>query len=87
CPSTLQFDESQTFRVGYHVGYIAQDRLDWLKEKLREVFVIKDDDDWDCQSWVMQALQLFKEEGGGFITENIGRAHIFKELIMEEERW
>ncbi|KAJ3858781.1 hypothetical protein EV359DRAFT_51794 [Lentinula novae-zelandiae] len=86
-PRTVKgFSQSQRLRGGYQVGKIAKDQLPWLEEKLREVEIVRHDESWDCQSWVLDALLFLREATEGVITANIGRAHIQKELNLEFER-
>ncbi|KAF9457376.1 hypothetical protein BDZ94DRAFT_1314275 [Collybia nuda] len=83
---TDSFSRSADLLGGYCVGHIAHSQLAWLTEKLREITVVRYDDNWDCQTWVLEAIMLLKDIGG-IITENVGPAHIRKELEIEFERW
>ncbi|KAJ3718680.1 hypothetical protein C8R42DRAFT_585065, partial [Lentinula raphanica] len=72
---------------GYYVGTIHSTQVGWLQGKLQEVPIQKFNVQWDCQSWVLDALLVVRESAQGIITENIGRAHIQGELDREFERW
>lgn len=80
------FDTSRRFRGGYKVGEIPSNWMNWMSDKLQEVTVRNDDEEWDCQYWVMDALRLLRDTEG-IITGNIGRTHIIQELSLDEERW
>ncbi|KIM36730.1 hypothetical protein M413DRAFT_448872 [Hebeloma cylindrosporum] len=61
----------------------------WILEKLREIDVIRyKAEEFDCQTWVIQALRLLKdaEEEGVNIYE-VSDRKIREELIRERERW
>ncbi|KAJ7271105.1 hypothetical protein C8J57DRAFT_1065622 [Mycena rebaudengoi] len=73
------------FRGGCRVGEIAEDRLDWLKERLRQIPVLRYEPSFDCQTWVFDALRLLKDDG--VVTEDTSERLIRAELKLEEERW
>ncbi|KAF5392288.1 hypothetical protein D9757_001453 [Collybiopsis confluens] len=81
------FEQSVNLQGGYLVGHISPAKLGWLSEQLADVEVKKYDGEWDCQSWVMDALRVLKDSGVGIITSDIGRGHIISELREELERW
>jgi hypothetical protein len=41
--------------------------------------------EWDCQTWVMEALRWMKYTG--LVTTDIGKCYIITELAAEKERW
>ncbi|KAJ7459494.1 hypothetical protein B0H11DRAFT_2059892 [Mycena galericulata] len=79
------FARLRDLRGGYLVGSISEDKLDWLKERLREIPVVRYDPSFDCQTWVFEALRLLKDDG--VVTEDTSERHIRAELKLEEERW
>ena len=83
---TNRFLESSSVRGGIQIGDIRSDALLWLKEKLEEVQVIRHNPDFDCQNWVLGAIQLLKEVGD-IIYSGITEEGVRQELQKEEERW
>jgi hypothetical protein len=84
--SVSRFGYSTRLRGGCRVGSIARDKLDWLKETLNEVIVVRNNPDFDCQTWVIDALRLVKGSSGVEIS-NVSERGIREELIQEKERW
>ncbi|KAJ7457048.1 hypothetical protein FB451DRAFT_601507 [Mycena latifolia] len=85
-PSVIHnFARLRDLRGGCLVGSITEDKLDWLKERLREIPVIRYEPSFDCQTWTFDALRLLKEDG--IVTEDTSERHIRAELKLEEERW
>ena len=81
-----KFSKAPHLRGGYQVGFIRIDQLAWLQEKLRELPIIMDDmDRFNSQIWVINALQLLKEEG--VISVDIGYGSVREELEKEQQRW
>jgi hypothetical protein len=76
---------SQETRGGCQVGAIAVEKLDWLKTRLRDIRVVRHDTEFDCQTWVMDAVRMLKHDGVG-IT-NVSERSIRAELAREVERW
>lgn len=79
------FGSSQTMRGGCQVGTIAEEKLIWLEKRLQDVRVVRHDPDFDCQTWVMEAIRMLKDDGVDIldVTERSIRA----ELALELERW
>ncbi|KAG5653110.1 hypothetical protein H0H81_002257 [Sphagnurus paluster] len=73
-------------RGGIRIGDIRSDALLWLKEKLKEVQVIRHNPDFDCQNWALGAIQLLKDVGD-IIYSGITEERVRQELQKEEERW
>jgi len=74
---------------GCVVGTVEEGKVDWVLEKLKEVEVVRyKPEEFDCQTWVIQALCLLKyaEEDGVTIVE-ISEGKIREELKKERERW
>ncbi|KAF8710183.1 hypothetical protein AX14_013322 [Amanita brunnescens Koide BX004] len=71
---------------GVRIGEIRPDATPWLKEKLQEVRVVRNDPDFDCQTWVLEAIQLLKDVGG-IIYSGITERGVRQELYEEKERW
>jgi hypothetical protein len=85
-PTTISnFGKLRDLRGGYLVGSIAEDKLDWLKERLREIPVLRYEPSFDCQTWVFDVLRLLKDDG--IVTEDTSERRIRAELKLEEERW
>jgi hypothetical protein len=83
-----RFGNYMSLRGGCLVGQIAKDKLGWLKEKLQEVTVVRNNPDFDCQTWVIDALRILKESHGeGVEIDNIIERDIRAELEQEKERW
>lgn len=82
------FGSTQTMQGGCQVGNIAEEKLDWFEKHLQDVRIIRHDVDFDCQTWVMEAIRdirMLKEDGVEIfgVTERGVRA----ELELELERW
>lgn len=60
--------------------------MDWLKERLKDVRVIRGDPDFDFQTWVIDALRLIRESEEVEI-ETASEKAIRLELGLEKERW
>ena len=78
---------SETLRGGCKVGDIPASSLDWMAIKLQDVQVIRNNPDFDCQTWVMNAIWLLKETGMGIIDSHVNERFIRDELKLEDERW
>lgn len=81
-----KYSESSSMRGGVRIGEIQPDAVLWLKEKLREVRVVRHDPDFDCQNWALEAIQLLKDVGG-IIYSGITERGVRQELREEKERW
>ncbi|KAF8065005.1 hypothetical protein FPV67DRAFT_1450842 [Lyophyllum atratum] len=81
-----RFGRSQRLRGGCHVGSIAADKVDWLENRLRDVTVVYGDEEFDCQTWVLEALRLISNDNGVELRV-ISEKLIREELIREIERW
>lgn len=81
-----KFSESSSMRGGVRIGEIRPDAVLWLKEKLRDVRVVRHDPEFDCQNWVLEAIQLLKDVGG-IIYSGITERGVRHELYEEKERW
>ncbi|KAJ7658490.1 hypothetical protein B0H17DRAFT_1171874 [Mycena rosella] len=85
-PRTIHnFARLRDLRGGCSVGSIAEDKLDWLKERLREVPVLRYEPSFDCHTWVFEALHLLRDDG--IVTDDTSERRIRAELKLEEERW
>lgn len=83
------FQTSENLCGGCVVGSVEEGKVEWVLEKLREVEVIRyKPGEFDCQTWVIQALRLLKdaEEEGVNILE-VSDRKIREELMEERERW
>jgi len=80
-----EFAANPSLRGGCHVGTVGADKVESLKTRLRDVEVIRNNPNFDCQTWVMEALRVMKEDGD--IIEDISEARIRGELGMEKDRW
>lgn len=80
-----RFSQSQMLRGGCQVGEIPPHRLGWLASKLKEVQVIRNNLDFDCQTWIMNCIWLLKETG--IIYSCVNERFIREELKKENERW
>jgi len=81
------FGRSQSLRGGCKVGEIQTNSLDWLATELELVEVVRNNPDFDCQTWVMNAIWLLKETATGIIDSHVSERFIREELKMENERW
>ena len=52
---------------------------------MQEILIIRNNPEWDCQTWVMEALRWMKYNG--LITADIGERRIRTELAADKERW
>jgi hypothetical protein len=84
-----RFDSSfgcrQATRGGCQVGTIAVEKMDWLERRLRDVEVVRCDTEFDCQTWVMDAIRMLKDDGVDMT--NVSERRIRAELTLELERW
>ncbi|KIY63983.1 hypothetical protein CYLTODRAFT_425627 [Cylindrobasidium torrendii FP15055 ss-10] len=81
-----RFGKAPHLRGGYQLGFINPRQLAWLKGRLEEVPIMRDDvERFNSQVWVISALQMLKEEG--VITGDIGYRHVREELELEMQRW
>ncbi|KAF8163397.1 hypothetical protein B0H34DRAFT_322003 [Crassisporium funariophilum] len=81
-----KFSRSETLRGGCLVGHIAPDKLDWLKTRLQGVTIVYNDPEFDCQTWVLDALRFIRDDEGVEVR-NTNEERIRKELALEKERW
>ncbi|PPR00235.1 hypothetical protein CVT26_008984 [Gymnopilus dilepis] len=83
------FDGSQTLCGGCMVGSIGLEQIEWMKEKLGEVPIIRNHpEEFDCQVWVIESLRLLKEAARpGVEIKLVSERGIRKELKEEKERW
>jgi hypothetical protein len=79
------FGQSQTTHGGCQVGTITAEKLDWLEKRLKDVAVVPHDIEFDCQTWVIDAVRMLKNDGVE-ITE-VSERNIRTELARESERW
>jgi hypothetical protein len=79
------FSRSNNLRGGCYIGDINGDIVPWLENRLREIPIIRYNPEWDCQTWIMEALRMMKYDG--LITGDIGERRIRMELALERERW
>ncbi|EGO31234.1 hypothetical protein SERLADRAFT_377101 [Serpula lacrymans var. lacrymans S7.9] len=85
-PKTVtRFTQSQSMMGGCHIANIPASRVNWLEERLKSVPVIRNDPNFDCQTWVIEALRLMKYDG--VISQNISEVAIRTEMAKEKERW
>ncbi|TFK31865.1 hypothetical protein BDQ12DRAFT_693388 [Crucibulum laeve] len=78
-------NQMSNYRGGCHVGYMPADSVERIREKLRDVPVVKYGSYWDGQIWCMNAIKLLKEEG--YIFPKMNEPHVRKELAEDMERW
>ena len=71
------------------VGSIGLEQIEWMKEKLGEVPIIRNHpEEFDCQVWVIESLRLLKEAARpGVEIKLVSERGIRKELKEEKERW
>ncbi|KIY73453.1 hypothetical protein CYLTODRAFT_241343 [Cylindrobasidium torrendii FP15055 ss-10] len=76
------------FLGGVHVGNVsaADGELEKLEQRLRNINVKKGDPDWDCQSWVIDALQELRMAETGIVFAGMSERAIRAELEEEKER-
>ncbi|GLB44142.1 hypothetical protein LshimejAT787_1600720 [Lyophyllum shimeji] len=77
---------AESMRGGVQVGVIPYNALAWLEEKLREVRIIRHTPDFDCQNWIMEAIQLLKDIGS-IIYPGVTERWLRDELRHDMERW
>lgn len=82
------FQRSQKLRGGCLVGSVLSTKLDRLQALLQNVPVIRNDERWDCQVWIIEALRYLKSarEPGITVVESSESA-IREELKQEQARW
>ncbi|KAJ2993011.1 hypothetical protein NUW54_g3812 [Trametes sanguinea] len=87
---TVDLLRSASLCGGFEVGEIDGAHLDWLKETLSKIEIIKNDPNWHCQSWVIDAIrELRQPEHSDKVTIKpaITMRKIHAELAADEERW
>jgi hypothetical protein len=83
------FQTSENLCGGCVVGSVEEGKIDWVLDKLKEVEVVRyKPEEFDCQTWVIQALRLlnYAAEDGVTILE-VSDRKIREELKKERERW
>lgn len=83
--TVASFRSSRTLCGGCHVGNIFAGELDWLEDRLKAVSVRRNDPEFDCQTWVIAALRLLKEDG--VVFQQINERFVRDELAKDYERW
>jgi len=78
------FARSRRLCGGCLVGYIPESHLGWLMDRLRIVSVRRNDPGFDCQTWVISAVNLLRSDG--LVFANINEWSIRQELAREMER-
>ena len=58
-----RFSSSNKLRGGCQIGMIRRDLIGWLEVRLRQVQIIRNNPQWDCQDWVMEAIRWMKWMG------------------------
>ncbi|KAJ7709479.1 hypothetical protein B0H17DRAFT_1165412 [Mycena rosella] len=81
------FSASRSLRGGYHVGSILAAEVGELQERLKEIPVLRSDESFDCQTWVVSALEFLKAKNNGWITADVKESTIRRELKQDLERW
>ncbi|KZW01986.1 hypothetical protein EXIGLDRAFT_760217 [Exidia glandulosa HHB12029] len=82
------YSRAASLRGGCHVGYIASTSLEQLLAYLQQVRVVRNSVDWDCQTWVWEALVHLRSARLPQFRINIFEDHkIRHELAQEMERW
>jgi hypothetical protein len=79
--------DGSRLRGGCKVGQIPAKSLDWLATKLEDVRIVRNDPEFDCQTWVMDAIWLLKETATGIIDSHVNERFIREELKVEDEKW
>src|ERR1700733_5655268 len=79
------FGSSPETRGGCQVGTIAEEKLGWLERRLREVRVVRYDTEFDCQTWVMDAIRMLQDDG--VVMKHVNERRIRAELALESEKW
>lgn len=82
---STSFLRSITLCGGCHVGNIPWDLLDAVRKALKDVPVVRHDESWDCQTWVVHALRSLRDFG--IIFAHVNEARIRQELAEDRERW
>ncbi|KAG6813702.1 hypothetical protein H0H92_008109 [Tricholoma furcatifolium] len=78
------FGRTPALRGGCHVGSVPPGRIEWLRERLRDVEVVYNDVNFDCQDWVLGALRMLQADGMGIrLTSEV---NIRRELAVERVR-
>ncbi|KAF8961847.1 hypothetical protein BDZ97DRAFT_1827419, partial [Flammula alnicola] len=89
-PSTEdKFAAEKNLCGGCMVGGVESDQLEWIKQKLAEVSVIRNKpEEFDCQTWVVEALRSLKyAKLPGVEINEVSDKNIRTELKAEKERW
>jgi hypothetical protein len=79
------FGKCQETRGGCQVGTIAVEKLEWMTGRLRDIRIVRNDAEFDCQTWVMEAIRMLKNDGVDM--KEISERNIRAELALEMERW
>ncbi|KAJ6451477.1 hypothetical protein C8R47DRAFT_301360 [Mycena vitilis] len=85
------FATSRSLRGGFLVGRIPADKVDDLQNILRQVTVTRYDQNFDCQTWVIDAVRYLRDSGQAHWIEwtktGIAEVAIREELAREMVRW
>ncbi|KAJ3506942.1 hypothetical protein NLJ89_g6584 [Agrocybe chaxingu] len=72
-------------RGGFLLCPISDEKLEWFANALKAIEVVRGTPDYDCQTWVMQAVRLLQD--GGLVSRAVTEREIREELEVEKERW
>jgi hypothetical protein len=82
-----RFSSSNKLRGGCQIGVIRRDLIGWLEDRLQQVQIIRNNPQWDCQDWVMEAIRWMKWNGVIAADIDTRESRIRAELVGEKERW
>lgn len=86
--SSAHNTSERDFLGGIHVGNVsvAKGEMEILEKQLWDIQVNRADRDWDCQTWVIDALQELRMAESGIVFDGMSDRVIRKELEAEKER-
>ncbi|TRM61821.1 hypothetical protein BD626DRAFT_500643 [Schizophyllum amplum] len=82
-----QYAADPAWRGGYTVGRVAPKDIDALDARLRALPIVRNDPEFDCQTWVLAALRILKQDGLVEPEIDVREAVVREELEKEKERW
>ncbi|KAI0056469.1 hypothetical protein BV25DRAFT_1577251 [Artomyces pyxidatus] len=81
------FSSAPDLRGGVQVGWVPRARLEdgSVSELLARGRIVRNDRDFDCQLWIMEALESLRKEG--WLFETVNEDWVREELKLDYTRW
>ncbi|KAL1756514.1 hypothetical protein FB107DRAFT_290038 [Schizophyllum commune] len=82
-----KYASDPAWRGGLYIAHVAHADIDALDARLRALPIVKNDPDFDCQTWVLGALRILKQDGVISTEIDVREPIVRAELELEKERW